>query len=233
MVLAGWEDNGVVAYVHANQLRQYGAGQPTTTYVDGKFYLLYTDTTETHINPLNGAGQFLIRADDPAFTMNPETFSLSGFVPLAQNVSTYKLFDGFGVDMQYVEPWATYLILSHTTEDQTQILLFDRNFRKMAEIAILQTAWREGPGIVSDPLRHAIVLDSGAVSVDFIRAVGGAGPSSWDLAWRGVDLEQPHGRVSDWVRQDSDAGQCGPVPREGYTRDGKGDSGRSDTPAGL
>lgn len=45
----------------------YGAGQPSAMYVDGFFYLAYTDTMGQASNTYNGAGIYVLRSQDPLF----------------------------------------------------------------------------------------------------------------------------------------------------------------------
>jgi hypothetical protein len=43
----------------------YGAGQPAALYRDGYYYVSFTDSTGSGVNPGNGPGQFLLRSKDP------------------------------------------------------------------------------------------------------------------------------------------------------------------------
>ena len=56
----------------------YGAGQPSAVYLDGWFYLMFTDTTGQAVGH-NGAGQFVLRSGDPAFASGVEALTSEGF----------------------------------------------------------------------------------------------------------------------------------------------------------
>src|SRR5205807_5645312 len=56
----------------------YGAGQPSVVYLNGWFYLLFTDTTGKAADP-GGGGQFVLRSTTPSFTSNVQSLGPSGF----------------------------------------------------------------------------------------------------------------------------------------------------------
>ena len=59
----------------------YGVGQPSVVYLAGRYYLMFTDTTGQDAGR-NGAGQFVLRSTDPAFTREVEALGPTGFRPV-------------------------------------------------------------------------------------------------------------------------------------------------------
>jgi len=179
----------------------YGACDASVTYANGKYYMIYEDTTGA-ASLSNGAGQYLIRSTDPTFQQNAEIFTGSGFVPLtAATKTSYILFNGLNDDIQYVPAWNDFLIDAHSSLNMEHILLFDSNFKLIAGAAtddnnplvIAPSAWvSSGPGIVSTAdSRQAIMKDANTISIDILRSVGitcVANNCVSGLAWRGADL---------------------------------------------
>ncbi len=168
----------------------YGAGEQSVVYVDGKFLMLYIDSTGAVSNPINAAGEYLIRANDPLFSQQVEIFNGTEFVPRTTSTNTaYKLFEGLNVDMQYIPSWQSFLMLSHSNLGLTHVLLYDKLFRQITDQSIQSTQWCDGPGLVSSPERQAIMKNNDTISVDFLRAVGDCSdPFTWELSWRGADF---------------------------------------------
>lgn len=168
----------------------YGAGQPSVTFVDGKFYLIYTDTTGYAADG-NGGGQFVLRSSDPAFQTGVEELTANGFAPrTAENHTRYSLISAFSVDWQYVDHLQAFLIAQHTSSGVTIFRTFDKSLRtEISPAFTVPQNWREGPGLVSRPDKHAVPSAScGVVPIDYLHAVGGDDPNTWDLARRGFDL---------------------------------------------
>ena len=180
---------GTSLYVNRGLI--YGAGQQSVTYANGKYYLIYGDTTGT-ASLSNGAGQYLIRADNPLFTQNAEIFTGSGWVPhTASTVTSHIWFNGINDDIQYIDGWNDFLVATHSTLGEEHLLLFDSNFAQIADVVVPSTSWVDGPGLVSTAdSRHAIMTSSGNVAVDILRGVGtcAANNCSSKLGWRGADL---------------------------------------------
>jgi hypothetical protein len=181
----------------------YGAGQPSVSYVDGQFYLIYTDTTGADTEPVSGAGQFVLRSADPAFQDGVEELACqqrdasgactaAGFVPRTpQNHTRYSLLPGFSVDWQYVDALDAFLVASNQTDGFTDVWLFGRSAmlagQPMGHVTIAGS-WADGSGVVSTPDRHALPgAVASSVAVDLLRAVG---PDiiGWDIAHNGADL---------------------------------------------
>lgn len=152
----------------------YGAGQPSALYLDGWFYLLYTDTSMGAAGP-NGAGQFVLRAKDPSFTESAEQLSDTGFQAMGMVSPGHErnLVDAFSADWMYSDVLDAFA-LAHETEHGTQVTFFDQNLnRQPYEPVLLKGPWQEGPGLVRRPDGHA--PDAGQrpgqrVPIDVVRA---------------------------------------------------------------
>jgi hypothetical protein len=160
----------------------YGAGQPTALYLAGRFYLMFTDTTGKATGH-NGAGQFVLRSLDPAFTHDVEALTDDGFRPV-QNTSSRarSVVDAFSADWMWVDALAAFAI-AHETRDGTTITFWDADFRGHPYDPLLVPGpWREGPGLVRRLDGHAVVSTEnpcGKVPIDLVRATreAPAGPS--------------------------------------------------------
>ena len=168
----------------------YGAGQPAASYVDGWFYLLFTDTTGAAAG-WNGAGQFVLRAKDPSFAADVEILAPGGF---RRDTSTHarlrSVVDAFSVDVMWVDALAAFAI-AHEVDGGTRITFWDKEFRAQPyPPAMIPGPWREGPGLVRDGEGHAprsIEDPCERVPVDLVRATRmEAAPTG--LAHFGVDL---------------------------------------------
>lgn len=203
IVQPAWARPG--AKVEATNPSPYGSGQPSVTYVDDRFYLIYTDSTGAATNPVSGAGQFVLRAGDPTFQLDLEELACTqrnaqgaclatAFVPFSPSIHTrYSLVEGFSVDWQYSDDLNAFVVANHRNEGEIEILLLSKNdLRGENPLAMLTLPgnWRDGPGLVSTPDRHAIRgAAAQTLKIDLLRAVGAPDPNAWDLAWRGADLK--------------------------------------------
>jgi hypothetical protein len=169
----------------------YGAGQPSAVYLDGWFYLMFTDTSGQDVGP-NGAGQFVLRAKDPLFGSGVETLTPGGFRAMPDTGSRFRsVVDAFSADLMWVDALNAFAI-AHETADGTTITFWDKDFRTNPEKpVVIGGPWREGPGLVRRSDGHAVVPPDAAcdlVPLDLIRATveGPAGPTG--LAHFGLDL---------------------------------------------
>lgn len=181
----------------------YGAGQPSVTHVNGKFYIIYTDTTGVDVDG-NGGGQFVLRSPDPTFQANVEELTATGFAPrTAANHTMRALLYAFSVDWQYNDANDTFSMAIDNQAGVIRISLFNAALSQKVYDATFAGNWSEGPGIVSRPDRHAIPSPNcGTVPIDVVRSVGTADTATWNLAHTGVDLitgrtcdQVAHGRV--------------------------------------
>ncbi len=174
----------------------YGAGQPSITYLDGKFYIAFTDTTG-RASPMpadNGAGVYVMRSADPTFQTGVEELTAGGFAPYDAATHTgYSLNNAFSVDWQFVDALDTFAMaisraVTATGPYFTEVVFYTRDLSRGLAGPRLPGSWADGPGIVSRPDKHAVPSAScGVVPLDVMRAVGSSIPT-WDLAPVGADL---------------------------------------------
>lgn len=173
----------------------YGAGQPSALYLDGWFYLMFTDTTGQATN-LNGSGQFVLRSKDPTFQSGVQALGPAGFVavPSATTVRSRSIADATTSDWMWVDALNAFAIASDISGGTT-ITFWDADFRYHPYSPVLiPGAQHEGPGLVRRADGHALVSTTdpcGRVPLDVIRPTAeGAGPNG--LAHFGVDIDGLH-----------------------------------------
>lgn len=174
-----------------NTGNNYGAGQPSVVYLNGKFHLIFTDTTGAGALP-NGAGQFAWRASKPTFD-DAEVFTANGWKPATpENSRSFMVANAFSADWQYSDELSAFVIAHHNDQNQTTL-----TFLKGDNLAVrpydsvnFAGAWVEGPGIVSRPDKHAVddaKAECGRVPIDVIHASKGSPPEN--LVHKGVDVK--------------------------------------------
>jgi len=174
----------------------YGVGQPSVVYLDGWFYLMFTDTTGIAAG-WNGAGQFLLRSHDPRFNTGVEALGPKGFtkVPHTAMARSSSLVDAFSADLMWVDVLQAFAI-AHQTEKGTTFTFWDRDFTVNPHRPVsIPGPWREGPGLVRTPLGHAPTSASdpcGTVPLDVVRATQNPRAPT-DLRHFGMDLSGAHG----------------------------------------
>jgi hypothetical protein len=181
----------VTASLDVNRNNAYGTGQPSVVYVAGYFYLMFTDTTGQATGH-NGAGQFVLRSPDPAFTRDVEALGPNGFSRVTDTSARDRsVVDAFSADWMWVDALAAFAI-AHETQDGTTITFWDWGFRfHPYKSLLLPGPWREGPGLVRRADGHAVVSTDnpcGKVGIDLMRATyeGPNGPSG--LRHFGLDV---------------------------------------------
>ncbi|WP_431879271.1 beta-xylosidase [Amycolatopsis sacchari] len=177
--------------VHRDNL--YGAGQPSAVYLDGWFYLMFTDTTGRAAG-WNGAGQFVLRAKDPAFSSGVEALTDKGFaaVPGTGAPRTASVVDAFSADLEWVDGLDAFAI-AHETDGGTSVTFWNRDFTAHPyRDVLLPGPWREGPGLVRRPDGHAPASTSdpcGRIPFDVVRATSlGEANAPTDLRHYGLDV---------------------------------------------
>lgn len=134
----------------------YGAGQPAAVYLDGWFYVMFTDTTGEAAG-WNGGGQFLLRSQDPMFATGVEALGEDGFVavPSTDSPRTRSLVDAFSADLTWVDALNAFAI-AHQTAEGTTLTFWNRDFTAQPyEPVLIRSQWEEGPGLVRQPDGHA------------------------------------------------------------------------------
>lgn len=169
----------------------YGAGQPAAVFLDGWFYLMFTDTSGRGAND-GGRGQFLLRATDPTFTTKLEAFGPNGFQPVPDTSARLAtVADAFSADLMWIDALSAFAI-AYEVDSGTRIIFWDKDFHNTPyRPVLLNGPWREGPGLVRRPDGHAVIpLDNPCelVPLDLVRGSreGANGPT--DLMHFGVDL---------------------------------------------
>ncbi|WP_157880003.1 beta-xylosidase [Streptomyces natalensis] len=170
---------------------EYGAGQPSVTYLNGQFYLMFTDTTGAGASS-NGAGQFVWRSPDPTFQSGVEVSTASGWQAKTDaNSRSFSVVNAFSADWQYSDALRAFVIAHDNTPGQTTLtFLSPDNLARQpyAEVAV-PGQWSEGPGIVSRPDKHSVVArnnDCGRIPIDVIHSSTGSPPQQ--LTHDGLDL---------------------------------------------
>lgn len=213
-------NNGQAIVTQAGQQKTnsaYGAGQPSAIYLNGMFYMMFTDTTGAGSDP-NGGGQFVWRSADVTFQSNVEVFTSTGWQTMtAANSRSFSVIDAVSVDWQYSDALDAFIVAHDSSAKETTLSFLDpKDFSvKYAEVN-MAGSWTEGPGIVSRPDKHSIVSttnDCGRVPVDVIRSTTGQPPNG--LARVGVDV------VSGIVCSSMAASQVATI-YEGYTLQASG-----------
>ncbi|MQA07580.1 MAG: beta-xylosidase [Pseudonocardiaceae bacterium] len=152
----------------------YGVGQPGAVYLDGWFYLMFTDTTGRKAG-WNGAGQFVLRAKDPAFGDGVQALTDSGFRPVESTHASREraIVDAFSADLMWVRQLDAFAV-AHETSKGTTLTFWDRDFTRHPYRAVhVAGPWREGPGLLRQPDGHAPVSAEdpcGRIPIDVVRA---------------------------------------------------------------
>ncbi|SER75001.1 hypothetical protein SAMN05216188_1155 [Lentzea xinjiangensis] len=176
----------------------YGAGQQSALYLDGWVYLLFTDTTG-FAGATNGAGQYVLRSQDPLFTTGVETLSPQGFKPVQKTTEarTRSVVEAFSADWMWIEAASAFAI-AHSTGEGTTFTFWNKEFtRHPFDPVVIPGAWKEGPGLVRTPQGHAPVHPGGPcdkVALDVLRATtSDASGAPTGISHFGLDALGLHG----------------------------------------
>ncbi|WP_237774538.1 beta-xylosidase [Actinosynnema sp. ALI-1.44] len=170
----------------------YGAGQPSALYLDGWFYLMFTDTNAKGAHD-NGAGQFVLRAKDPAFATGVEALGVHGFEPGTGRDRSVA--DAFSADWMWIDALDAFAI-AHETGGGTTITFWNREFTAHPyQPVLIAGPWEEGPGLARRPDGHAPISAAdpcGRIPVDVVRATRDKAEPT-DLRRFGLDLRTVDG----------------------------------------
>ncbi|GAA3875214.1 beta-xylosidase [Saccharothrix violaceirubra] len=176
----------------------YGAGQPSVLYLDGWFYLMFTDTTGKAAG-WNGAGQFVLRSKVATFLTGVEALGPNGFhkVEDAHSTRERSVVDAFSADLSFV-PALDAFVIAHETEQGTTLTFWNRDFTAEPYGRVhVAGPWREGPGLVRTPHGLVPVSDEdpcGRIAFDVVRAtVDGRAGAPTDLTHFGLDVAEAPG----------------------------------------
>ena len=164
---------------------KYGTGQPSVVYVDGYFYLQYTDTTgivsKNATGDYSGGGVYALRSRDPLFQSGVEELSSNGFVPYSQEIHTrFALFGGAASEWQYSDSTKKFIHIGGAYEGYI-IRIFDFEslpgsdalassspYWPFISFTGIETDDRGEAGIVSTPEKHSITSSDNRVILDLI-----------------------------------------------------------------
>ena len=162
----------------------YGAGQPAAVYLAPYVYLSFSDSTGAGANPINGAGQFVLRSKDPSFAGGVQEYTGRGWAdrPFGRHTAEHSILESFGIDWAYDAATDTLVSATDRTAGETTLLALEpRTFRTLAT-GSMPIDWREGPGLVAqaDKTMAARPL-CGTMDIAVFAAAGAsaADPFSW------------------------------------------------------
>lgn len=163
----------------------YGAGQPAVLYRDGYFYLSFTDSTGSGVNPGNGAGQFLLRSKDPSFQTMAQEWTRAGWAERASGKHTaeFSYLESFGLDWMFDAPTHQIIVASDRTSGKTDLYLLDPDSFAVRGAGALPTQWREGPALIAQSDRTTLPRPGcDIIQIGVIVAEGPKpDPWTWDL----------------------------------------------------
>jgi hypothetical protein len=178
----------VTSSFEVGRANTYGAGQPSVVYLDGWFYMLFTDTNGRGALA-NGAGQFVLRSKDATFASGVEALGQSGFHPGMGR--DRPVVDAFSADWMWVDALNAFAI-GHETESGTTITFWNKDFTASPyQPVLIAGPWEEGPGLVRRADGHAppdFADPCGRVKVDLVRATRDRVEPT-DLKHFGLDLK--------------------------------------------
>ncbi|HEX5402165.1 MAG TPA: beta-xylosidase [Pseudonocardiaceae bacterium] len=191
-------NRGVAIVSQSGDVRRpngYGVGQPSALYLNGYFYLMFTDTSGAAATQ-DGSGQFVLRSPDPAFGRDVESLGQTGFmaVPGTADARTRSIAAATTSDWMWVDALRAFAIATDGSAGTT-ITFWNADFTYQPyQPVVIGGAQREGPGLVRTADGHAVVSATnpcGQVPVDLVRATGeSAGPNG--LTHFGVDVDGLH-----------------------------------------
>lgn len=152
----------------------YGAGQPSALYLNGWFYLLFTDTTGKAANP-SGAGQFVLRSTTPAFTSDVQALGPSGFTTVGSTKTPRlrSVVEANSADWMWVDSLNAFAIAADTAQGTT-VTFWDADFTYQPyQPVTLGGPAEDGPGLVRTPEGHAPIPAGdpcGSLPIDLVRA---------------------------------------------------------------
>ena len=166
----------------AGKVNQYGAGQPSVSFVAPYFYMLFTDTTATGADPQNGAGQFVIRSKSPFFD-GIEELSGDGFRPYPRGAPSrdFAIVSGFTSELVYLDCCELFAVLTNRPK-ATDIRFFDRSFHRVDGLITVPGIWVEGPAVVRDALGHVPSRTPSEIAMTIVSPTGEKTKfATWDL----------------------------------------------------
>ncbi len=163
----------------------YGAGQPAVLFVDPFFYLSITDSTAVGANPVNGAGQFLLRSRDPTFQRDLQELTARGWRGRSpgQHTGEFSYLESFGIDWMYDREGGRIIAATNRLAGQTTLIFLEEHFRVVGAFDFA-VQWREGPALLGNSDKTVLPRASCEAIPIVIATANGpdTSPWSWDLA---------------------------------------------------
>lgn len=164
---------------------RYGLGQPSVIFLDGYFYLLYTDTVGN-----DGSGIYILRSRKPLLKDEVEQWTDQGFVPidLRNHPTPKKFLTGFSAEWAYIPSKKLFIVAmgaKNKDGEVMQLITFDQHSLKRKGAVDIPMEWTEGPGLSRDQNGWLAYKESsnGLLSFQIFRSVGKEGrPETWDIA---------------------------------------------------
>lgn len=193
--------NAIIGPAMVQTVEMYGAGQPSAIYLEGLFYLLYTDTTGAASNPINGGGVYVVRSADPTFQSGVEVLakptptSAPTFVPrTTANATSYRFMDAVSVDWMYSDAVDKFVVGINVGDPNGYFFFKSRPLTAEPSADAYQTtlpgATIDGFGLVRRPDGHARASTTcSTIPLDVMRGIGDPGNhNTWELGWVGRDV---------------------------------------------
>lgn len=174
----------------------YGAGQPSVVYLDGYYYLAYTDTTGLASDPNSGAGIYVLRSTDATFQTGVQELTGSGtFTPYSPAThTTYSFINAYSIDWKYVDTDQAFAVATNADAAGNQVHFFPHDLTATelagSPVTIATGSEQDGPGLVSHPNGHAVPgTTCGDFPLDIVTAEGTSGAvDTWALWHVGITM---------------------------------------------
>jgi hypothetical protein len=190
----GNEGQPIITYQVLKGGIDYGAGQPSAISLDGWIYIIHTDTSGK-ASLSNGAGQYVLRCQDPFFRSGIQALTRSGFVPYNENSKTnFSILEAFSVDWCFSDLLDGFIIAEHSAADCTRLHLFSRDLSHEIKEWRVPGAWAEGPGILKKynghcPISRKSITTSLPVKIVYTTPLPIEEVNNWDLAFKSAEID--------------------------------------------
>lgn len=170
----GWQRSRtqpvVTSSKEVSRKNKYGAGQPSVTYVNGYFHLMFTDTYGKG-SQSNGAGQYLWRSKHATFPRDSRTqvATSSGWRNYTRtNSRSFSVVNAFSADLLYSTQLKSIVIARNNESRYTWLDFLSasnpREDRPKYNRVRVKGSWAEGPGLVTTSGGKSLPDTSGGYS---------------------------------------------------------------------
>lgn len=172
--------------------RPYGTGQPSVVVMNNWYYMIHTDHLGLGSNPGNGAGQYILRSQDPLFGRGVQSMTAGGWRAIPdrnpgtpetetryQSRTSYSAIEAFSVDWTFSDMMNGFIVAHHHAGTETYLDVWnnlDWGHQKVSPIPLsIPGQSADGPAIVRRPDGHAMASTvCGETPVDLMRSAGGS-----------------------------------------------------------